>query len=124
RVNDVCRRSPLAPWKLLVRAINAFYRNEDDRVAANGPAIDARSPAARAGAVLSELITGSEKTRSSAAERLIDQVSGGRAAIAAQIRNIEAAAKDENRRRMREELRALVRSFGKLSPYAVEQVRL
>src|SRR5438309_318898 len=27
---EVSRRSPLAPWKLLVRAIACFYRGEDD----------------------------------------------------------------------------------------------
>jgi len=29
---EISRRSPLAPWKLLVRAIGHFYRNEDGRV--------------------------------------------------------------------------------------------
>lgn len=125
QLNDIRRRSPLAPWKLLVRAIDAFHRNEDDRVAANVAAIDVRSPAARGGEVLSELTTGRKKVgASSAAERLVDRISGGRATIAAQIRSIEAAAKEDDRRRLREELRTLSRSFDKLSPYAVEQVRL
>ncbi|HYU23892.1 MAG TPA: hypothetical protein VEO74_01710, partial [Thermoanaerobaculia bacterium] len=82
RLNDVRRRSPLAPWKLLMRAIDAFHRNEDERVAGNVAAIEARSPAARAGAVLTELTTGTRKgERSFPAERLIDRISGGRATI-------------------------------------------
>jgi hypothetical protein len=125
KLNDIRRRSPLAPWKLLVRAIDAFHRNDDDRVAANVGAIDARSPAARAGAVLTELTTGRSKgPRSFAAERLIDRVSGGRATLAAQIRSIDAASKDDDRRRVREEMRALSRSFDTLPPYAREQLRL
>lgn len=121
-LNDVRRRSPLAPWKLLVRAIDAFHRNDDDRVAANVAAIDARSPAARAGAVLTELTTGHPKgQRSFAAERLVDRISGGRATIAAQIRSIDAASNRDDRRTVREEMRALARSFDTLSPYAREQ---
>ena len=30
-LEQISHRSPLAPWKLLVRAIGAFYRREDDR---------------------------------------------------------------------------------------------
>lgn len=124
-LNDIRRRSPLAPWKLLVRAIDAFHRSADDRVAANVAAIDVRSPAARAGAVLTELTTGrSNRRRSFAEERLIDRISGGRATIAAQIRRIEAASKQDDRRTLREEMRALARSFDTLSPYAREQLRL
>lgn len=123
-LNDIRRRSPLAPWKMLVRAIDAFYVNQEERVAANVAAIDARSPAARGGEILS-VLTGKRKAgRSSAAERLIDRISGGRATIATQIRSIEAAEKNEDRRKLREELRALARSFDKLSPYALEQARL
>ncbi len=124
-LGEVRRRSPLASWKLLVRAIDAFHRNEDERVAANVTAIDPRSPAARAGEVLSELTTGKKMTRRSGlAERLIDRISGGRATIAAQIRSIEAASDDDDRKRLREEMRTLNRSFDQLSPYAREQVRM
>jgi hypothetical protein len=125
RLNDIRRRSPLAPWKLLLRAIEAFHRNEDDRVAANVAAVDSRSPAARAGAVLSELIAGrGHGKRSFAAERLIDRISGGRATIATQLRSIEAAANSDDRKRLRDETRAFTRSFDKLSAYAREQVRM
>lgn len=124
RLNEVRRRSPLAPWKLLVRAIDAFHRKEDERVASNVAAIDGRSPAARAGAVLTALLTGAVKgERSVAAERLIDRVSGGRAAVAAQLRNMETAADHDDRRRLREEIRTFLRSVDRLSPYAREQVR-
>lgn len=124
-LNDIRRRSPFAPWKLLLRAIDAFHRNDDDRVSANVAAIDTRSPAARAGAVLTELTGGRTKgQRSFAAERLIDRISGGRATIAAQIRGIEDASRNDDRRRMREEMRALSKAFDTLPPYAREQLRL
>jgi hypothetical protein len=124
-LGDIRRRSPFAPWKLLVRAIDAFHGHDDDRVSANVAAIGPRSPAARAGAILTELTGGQPKGRRSfAAERLIDRISGGRATIAAQIRSIEAASKSDDRRRVREEMRSLSRSFDTLSPYAREQLRL
>jgi hypothetical protein len=124
-LGQIRRRSPLASWKLLLRAIDAFHHNEDDRVAANTAALDVRSPAARAGDVLSELTTGRKKPgRTFAAERLVDRISGGRASIAAQIRGIATADKNYDRRRIRDEVRALVKTFDKLSPYALEQARL
>jgi hypothetical protein len=117
-LGQIRRRSPLASWKLLIRAIDAFHRHEDDRVAANIAAIDPRSPAARAGDVLSELTTGRKKPgRTFTAERLVDRISGGRASIA-------AADKNYDRRRLRDEILALVKTFNKLSPYALEQARL
>jgi hypothetical protein len=124
-LGDIRRRSPFAPWKLLVRAIDAFHRHDDDRVSANVGAIDPRSPAAHAGALLTELTGGRAKgQRSFDAERLIDRISGGRATIAAQIRSIDAASKAYDRRRVREEMRALAKSFDTLPPYAREQLRL
>jgi hypothetical protein len=123
-LGEIRRRSPFASWKLLIRAIDAFHRNEDERVAANVAAIDARSPAARAAEVLTELAGNVQKPgrRSFAAERLIDRISGGRATIAARIRSIETASDDDDRRRLREELRELAKTLDGLGPYAREQI--
>lgn len=125
RLGDVRRRSPLAPWKLLVRAIDAFHRHDDDRVAANVAAIEPRSPAARGGAILAELTgTRPRSHHSFAAERLIERISGGRETIAGHLRAIEAAHRGDDRRRLRDEIRALARAFDKLSPLAREQARI
>ncbi len=124
-LGEIRRRSPLAPWKLLIRAIDAFHRNEDERVATNAGAVDPRSPAKRAADVLVELTTGKQKPgRNFAAERLIDRVSGGRATLAARIRAIETASHGDDRRRLREEVRELAKTFDTLSPYEREQVRI
>jgi hypothetical protein len=124
-LGEIRRRSPFAPWKLLIRAIDAFHRHEDERLAANLAAIDPRSPAKRAADVLAELTTGNRKPGwSFAAERLIDRISGGRATIAARIRAIESASHSDDRRQLREELRELVKSFDALTPYAREQIRI
>jgi len=124
-LGDIRRRSPLAPWKLLLRAIDAFHRKDDERVASNVAAIDRSSPAAVAGQILTELTTGSRKdSRSLPAERLIDKISGGTATIALQIQKIEAAARHDDKRTLREELRSFTKAFDKLSPYALDQVRI
>lgn len=125
RLHDVRRRSPLAPWKLLVRAIDAFHRHDDERVAANVAAIEPRSPAARGGAILAELTGARSRGRHSfAAERLIERISGGRETIAGHLRAIEASDRSDDRRRLRDEVRALARTFDKLSPFAREQARM
>jgi hypothetical protein len=124
-LSDIRRRSPLAPWKLFVRAIDAFHRGEDDRVAANVAAIEPRSPAARGGVILSELTGGRRASeRSLAAERLIERIDGERSAVAAHLRAIETAESRDDRRALREEIRALARRFDKMSPFAREQARI
>jgi hypothetical protein len=44
---EISRQSPLAPWKMLVRAIAAFYRREDDLCRKHLSAIEPGSAAAR-----------------------------------------------------------------------------
>lgn len=125
RLNDVRRRSPLAPWKLLVRAIDAFHRHDDERVAANVAAIEPRSPAARAGTILAELTGARPRSRHSfAAERLLERITGDRETIAGHLRAIEAADRGGDRKRLRDEIRALARTFDRLSPFARDQARI
>src|SRR5688572_17668826 len=67
---EVSRRSPLAPWKLLIRAIAAMHRNDDAACRQYLDAIDPVSAPARLIRVLRQITADNEK------EPLID-VGGG-----------------------------------------------
>jgi hypothetical protein len=83
------RRSPLAPWKILIRALAAFYRHEDEICEKHLTAVDPESAPgrlvplirqliagqseaglAKSSALLAEKVTGNNKTTRDALQRL------------------------------------------------------
>jgi hypothetical protein len=97
----IARQSPLAPWKLLIRALEAFYRGADDAVLANLAAIPADSVPGRLVPVLRRLVEGDDPSaaRAVAVTTLIEQVSGRRPALQTQLTQLSnaLAARDERR---------------------------
>jgi hypothetical protein len=81
RLDPIPRQSPLAPWKLLIRAIDAYYRRADAAALANLAAIPADSAPARLAPALRALLGDPEAMQapSLAVTALLDKVSGGRA---------------------------------------------
>lgn len=79
-LDQIPRHSPLAPWKLLIRAIDAYYRRADGAALANLDAIPPHAAPARLVPMLRHLIgePGAPDQRSPAASALIQAVSGGR----------------------------------------------
>ena len=57
----VSRRSPLAPWKILIRALASFYRHEDEICEKHLNAVDPESAPGRLVPLLRELIAGHSK---------------------------------------------------------------
>jgi hypothetical protein len=82
-LDEVSRQSPLAPWKLLIRALDAFYRGAEASVTANLDGIPADSAPGRLVPVLRRLIGVNTPLdeRPVAVAALLDQVSGGRTTI-------------------------------------------
>ncbi|MBI3797775.1 MAG: hypothetical protein HY268_12510 [Deltaproteobacteria bacterium] len=87
------RHSPLAPWKLLIRALEAFYRHADAAVLANLAGIPRDSGPGRLGAVLRRLLGENEpmEDRSFAVATLLDKVSGGRALLQSRLPQLNQA---------------------------------
>ena len=83
-LDTIPRQSPLAPWKLLIRALDAFYRHADDRAEANLTRIPADSGPGRLVPVLRALLAGTRTPAEAAdsgpdtpAAALVEQVSVG-----------------------------------------------
>lgn len=106
RLDEIPRHSPLAPWKLLIRALDAFYRRADAAALANLSAIPAPSGPARLVPVIRRLLgappppgdrSDRSEDRSLAVTTLLDRVTGGHAPLQARLRRLipALAAKDE-----------------------------
>jgi hypothetical protein len=97
-LDEVSRQSPLAPWKLLIRALDAFYRGADASVSANLDGIPMDSGPGRLAPVLRRLI--GENTpaaeRSVAVTTLLDKVSGGRTLIEGHLTQLTQALHTHN----------------------------
>lgn len=98
---EVARYSPLAPWKLLIRALDAFYHRADAAVLANLAGIPPDSGPGRLVPVVRQLV-GEDKgvaDRSFAVTTLIDKVSGNQAEARAQLTHLSRAltARDERK---------------------------
>ena len=109
RLDVIPRQSPLAPWKLLIRAVDAYYRREDAAVLANLSAIPPDSapgrlvPALRCLAGEADLVE-----RRTLAERvLLDKVSGGRARFRARLAEVTDALREKDHRRAANTVRDL-----------------
>jgi hypothetical protein len=92
-LDGIARHSPLAPWKLLIRALDAFYRRADASVRANLDGIPLDSGPGRLVPVLQRLIgaTGPTGDRSAAVATLLDRVSGGRTLLDGHLRRLTQA---------------------------------
>jgi hypothetical protein len=78
---EISRRSPLAPWKMLVRAIAAFYRRDEEACRNYVEAIELDAAPARIVPVLDALL-GKHPALTAAAQSLLSKI-GGRADVLA-----------------------------------------
>jgi len=107
RLDGISRHSPLAPWKLLVRAIDAYYRRDDAAMLANLSAIPADSAPARLVPAL-RYVAGDATAlaRPSLADRvLIDKISVGRARFRVRLTEVVDALSVKDHRRAATALR-------------------
>src|SRR5262245_37649527 len=116
------RHSPLAPWKLLVRALDAFYRHADADVLANLAGIPGDSGPGRLVPVLRHLVgeNGLTEDRSFAVATLFDKVSGGRALLQSRLLQLSQALARKDERQALAAVQALLSLF-QSAPTAVRR---
>ncbi|MCX6622001.1 MAG: hypothetical protein NTY38_13215, partial [Acidobacteria bacterium] len=96
---EISRRSPLAPWKPLVRAIACYYRYEDAACREQLEAIDADSAPARLKPALEALLGGGGgKSLPAAATALAKGVSGSLEGLRAALGSLERAFEEGQRK--------------------------
>ena len=124
-LGDIPRHSLLAPWKLLVRALDAFYRHADATVLANLSGIPPDSGPARLVPVLRRLVeeNGLPAERSPAVTTLIEQVSGHRTVARMQLRQLSQALAAHDTRKALAAVQALLPLF-RAAPTALRRTFL
>ncbi len=115
-LDEIPRHSPLAPWKLLIRALDAFYRRADGALLANLSAIPAHSGPGRLVPMLRRLVgdAGAREDRSLAVATLLDKVSGGRVPFERHLRELTEAFALKDRRRAAAAVQDLLRVLSTL----------
>jgi len=119
------RHSLLAPWKLLIRAMDAFYRHDDAAVLANLSGIPADSGPARLVPVLRRLVgeNGLPAERSPAVTALIEHVSGHRTVARTQLSQLSQALAAHDERKALAAVQALLPLF-RAAPIALRRTFL
>ena len=92
---EVSRQSPLAPWKMLVRAIAAFYRRDDALCQKCLAAVDPDSAPARLAPALGALMHEAQ-TLTPAATALVNQAGGNLDQLRAVLKRLDAAMDRRN----------------------------
>ncbi|HTX33468.1 MAG TPA: hypothetical protein VME43_00540 [Bryobacteraceae bacterium] len=87
---EVSRRSPLAPWKLLVRAIACFYRGEDDTCHRYLDAIPPETAPARLVPAMQAMLGGEPAGMTPAAAALVSSTTSDPAALRKALEALEA----------------------------------
>ncbi len=89
---EVPRRSPLAPWKIVIKALFCFYRREDDLCERHLQSVEANSAPARLVPVIRAMLLGKPGANLlESAQALAGQVTGNPGKIRKSLQNLETA---------------------------------
>src|SRR5262245_6356705 len=112
-LDDIPRQSLLAPWKLLIRALDAFYRHADTAVLANLSGIPPDCGPARLVPVLRQLVGehGLPAEHSPTVTTLIEHVSGQRTIVRTQLSQLSQALAAHDERKALASVRTLLPLF-------------
>jgi len=123
-LNSVSRRSPLAPWKALVRAIAAFYERDDAAAERYLQSIDAESPAVRAAAPLRSAIAGKvDPQLKPAARSLYDGVSGAAAALRDALDTLDSMLSSNKKTKAISQIQSVIKLAAQAAPDLVPRLR-
>jgi len=128
---EVSRRSPLAPWKMLVLAIAAFYRREDEACRRYLEAIDPESAPARLRPGLLSLIDGRPASESAGVShqqaRLVNLIGGDSGPLCAVLQQFDKTLARTHNKGARKELLALahqaVRGIADYAPELEQELK-
>lgn len=112
-LDAIPRQSLFAPWKLLIRALDAFYRHDDAAVLANLERIPAETVPARLAPALRRLMPpdDSPAVPVPAVAALIEQVGGPRSLVRTQLAQLTQALTARDGRKALAAVRSMLPSF-------------
>jgi len=119
---EISHRSPLAPWKTLLRAIAAFYRRDDELCEKCLAAIEPDAAAARLAPALRALM-GQKPALTPAALSLVNQVGGSVEALRSALQRLDQALDRKNQPLALQEIRNAVAACKQGCPGLLERLK-
>jgi hypothetical protein len=120
---EVSHRSPLAPWKLLVRAIACFYRGEDEACRRYLDAIQPESAPARLVPAMQAMLGGKPARLTPAAAALVSSTTSNPAALRKALEALEAAFNSHKDGTILNGIREAVRTCREIAPDRIERLK-
>jgi hypothetical protein len=104
---QISHRSPLAPWKMLIRAISSFHAADDETCRRSLDAIKPGSAPSRLVPLLRHMLgDAASQLPSGPASELVRRVTGGRAALGDALKKLDESLQSKNRQRILDSVRA------------------
>lgn len=122
---EVSRRSPLASWKMLIWAIAAFYRREDETCRRYLDAMKPESAPARLVPAIRFMLDGkSDERLQGAAAELVSQVTGNALEVRHALEKLDRAfASEEDENRILDTIRSAVQVCRRNAPAQLERLK-
>ena len=119
---EISRRSPLAPWKMLVRAIAAYYRHDDAACRRAIDAVPADASVAPGASAVRSLLDG-KKPASGIGAAIYSRVLGDDQALLAAMKRLEGSFEYYDQSRLENCIRDTVRACSKARPELTDRLR-
>jgi hypothetical protein len=119
---EISRHSPLAPWKMLLRAIQAFYGNQDALCEKFLAAVEPTAAAARVVPAVRALM-GRKQTLTPAAQALVKQAGGGFARLRGTLVTLDQALDKKNHTLALQEIGQAVIQCKEVCPDLLERLQ-
>ena len=120
---EVSHRSPLAPWKLLVRGIACFYRGEDEACRRYVEAIKPESAPARLVPALQAMLGGKPAGLTAAAAALVSATTSDPVALPKALEALDKAFDAHQEGTVLRGIREAVRACGESAPGQIERLK-
>lgn len=121
---EVSHRSPLAPWKMLVRAIACFYRREDESCRSYLEAIRSDSAPARLVPAIQAMLGGkSSAPLNAASAALVSRTTRNPAALQSALETLDQSFASDNDSRILKAIRTVVQECRQNSPNFLERLK-
>ena len=119
---EISRQSPLAPWKMVLRAIQAFYGNQDELCEKYLAAVEPTAAAARLVPALRATI-GQRQKLTPAAEALVKQAGGGPPQLRATLVTLDQALDKKNHAQTLQEIGKAVTLCKEVCPGMLDRLK-
>ena len=120
---EVSRRSPLASWKLLVRAIACFYRAEDEACRQYLAAIQPESAPARLVPAMEAMLGGEPAGLTAAGSALVSSTTVSPAVLPKTLEALERAFDSDQERTILKSIREAVQACREAAPSQIEKLK-